>query len=516
MQSTRVTLQTIDDETVNKALPNKNYNDMEYIGELVVGTSLQTVDYENVPTTCRVYVKFDLRGAVPAKACLRSATLYMFREWWWYTTERDIGVYQAGDGWTEETITWNNAPPGGSLVDIWPAPFPGQLASWDVTQAVAAELQGDGVISFLVRETYEDEANFSVCGFSEREYGGGPSLAIEYGPPRELTWVGTPGYQSDGVDPQWGDANDTKFTFKVKCIDVTGQLPSSARCILESKAPGGDWATYRDLAMAKRSGRIETGAVYGVSTKLPNRTFRHRFAFTAANGKSIGGDPTEPTPGPYIIGPPHLAWSPRTGFKTDGVDPDAGPVGTTFRFAVLYQDSDGDVPVVKNLVIERNGALYKTVALTAATTGDRWTGRRYGGRVKLTRTGTYRYRFDFQDTSGPADGAPAAYKAGPTITGGAALVVSAVAAQPTHTGAQVTFGLSAPADVTATVLNVAGRPVRTLVADQPRTAGLQSLSWDRCSDAGLPVPAGRYVLRITARTADGQQAQALAAVEVGR
>jgi len=171
---------------------------------------------------------------------------------------------------------------------------------------------------------------------------------------------------------------------------------------------------------------------------------------------------------------------------------------------------------VKNLVIERNGALCKTVALTAAATGDRWTGRCYNGRVKLTKTGTYRYRFDFQDASGPADGAPAAYTAGPTITGAAGVVVGMITAQPTGSGAHITFSLSAAADVTAIVLNVAGRPVRTLLSSKPCPAGLQSLSWDRRSDSGLPVPTGVYVFRITAHTGDGDLAQALAAVNLTR
>jgi len=76
----------------------------------------------------------------------------------------------------------------------------------------------------------------------------------------------------------------------------------------------------------------------------------------------------------------------------------------------------------------------------------------------------------------------------------------------------VTFSLSSAAQVTATVLNVAGRPVRTLVADKPLAAELQTLLWDRRSDSGLPVPPGLYLVRVAARSEDGGQTSAVAAV----
>jgi hypothetical protein len=66
--------------------------------------------------------------------------------------------------------------------------------------------------------------------------------------------------------------------------------------------------------------------------------------------------------------------------------------------------------------------------------------------------------------------------------------------------------------VTATVVNVAGRPIGTIVADKPLDAGLQSLLWDRIAGSGLPVPPGLYLIRVTARDAEGGQTTALAPV----
>jgi len=87
-----------------------------------------------------------------------------------------------------------------------------------------------------------------------------------------------------------------------------------------------------------------------------------------------------------------------------------------------------------------------------------------------------------------------------------------VAALATANGAQVTFSLSAGANVTATVVNVAGRPVATIAADKPLEAGLQTLVWDRRANSGLPVPAGLYLVRLSARAPRGGQSTALATV----
>ena len=62
--------------------------------------------------------------------------------------------------------------------------------------------------------------------------------------------------------------------------------------------------------------------------------------------------------------------------------------------------------------------------------------------------------------------------------------VSSLAALPTRTGAQVTFSLSSSAHVTATVLNVAGRPIKTIAADKPLAAGAQTLLWNSVPASG--------------------------------
>jgi hypothetical protein len=95
----------------------------------------------------------------------------------------------------------------------------------------------------------------------------------------------------------------------------------------------------------------------------------------------------------------------------------------------------------------------------------------------------------------------------------AALAVSGLAAIPARTGgAEVVFALSSPASVSLQVVNLAGRPVAAPVRSVQLAAGLQRLTWNGTTEAGLPAPAGRYLLRITARGDNGLEAQAVCSV----
>jgi len=87
---------------------------------------------------------------------------------------------------------------------------------------------------------------------------------------------------------------------------------------------------------------------------------------------------------------------------------------------------------------------------------------------------------------------------------------------PTRSGAQVTFALSADAQVGARVLNIAGRSVGTICRAQDCPAGSNTLVWSGHSDQGLAVPSGTYLVEVSAKTADGTQSRALAQVRVNR
>jgi hypothetical protein len=100
----------------------------------------------------------------------------------------------------------------------------------------------------------------------------------------------------------------------------------------------------------------------------------------------------------------------------------------------------------------------------------------------------------------------------------AALAITAAAAVPAGSGAEIVFTLSAPADVSAEVVNIAGRPVATVTPGGPRTftAGTQRLVWNARTTVGTLAPAGRYLVRVTARSLAGQQTTALCPLNLTR
>ncbi|MBM3956786.1 MAG: hypothetical protein FJ313_01895 [Gemmatimonadetes bacterium] len=329
--------------------------------------------------------------------------------------------------------------------------------------------------------------------------------------PPILTWTGEAGYSADGVNPDAGNpssaASPTTFTFRVRCKQPY-LPPTIAQCLIQHCVCGA-WQSYKTLPLTAGAGDEVTGWIYSASTQLPNEPFRYLFFFANSRG-TASGEPSVYRAGPLLAGPPKLCWSPATGFGTDGVNPNSAKAGTRFRFEVLYTDSAGDAPTLRKLLIRRNGALYRTLTMNPVTGGNYREGMTFYCCNKLTEAGTYEYRFKFRDGSGLATGTPTAWKSGPTITGTSGLALTSLSAVPAPAGAQLTFSLPSPASVTATVLNIAGRPIRTIVADRPLDAGLQTLLWDRRAETGLPAPSGLYLIRVTARDASGGQSTALA------
>jgi flagellar hook assembly protein FlgD len=95
------------------------------------------------------------------------------------------------------------------------------------------------------------------------------------------------------------------------------------------------------------------------------------------------------------------------------------------------------------------------------------------------------------------------------------LTVTTSAAQVAGRGAAVTYSLSRDARVTLEVRNLAGRPIATIAPRETQAAGRNAVTWSGRTDDGVTAPAGRYLIRIIARSADGQEASALTTVTTG-
>jgi hypothetical protein len=100
--------------------------------------------------------------------------------------------------------------------------------------------------------------------------------------------------------------------------------------------------------------------------------------------------------------------------------------------------------------------------------------------------------------------------------GESALAISMPAARETGAGAEISYTLSADAEVEVRVLNIAGRVVETVLDGDVQSAGTQRVTWDGLSARGTRAPNGTYLVVVSARAADGQQTQAVGTVSLGR
>ena len=102
-----------------------------------------------------------------------------------------------------------------------------------------------------------------------------------------------------------------------------------------------------------------------------------------------------------------------------------------------------------------------------------------------------------------------------TLAQNGVLSVSSMAARPSGQGVDVAFTLSAAATISGQVLNLSGRVVQELPA-ATMDAGPCHVQWTGLGRSGARAPSGQYLLRLTARTADGQESSGLAQVRLGR
>jgi immune inhibitor A len=82
-------------------------------------------------------------------------------------------------------------------------------------------------------------------------------------------------------------------------------------------------------------------------------------------------------------------------------------------------------------------------------------------------------------------------------------------------GGQIFYSLSAPATVDIEVVNLAGRLIRRLSGGLQQ-AGTCSTLWNGLTDSGSSVPSGSYLVRLTARTVDGQSVSAVQSLSLRR
>ncbi|MCD6361427.1 MAG: hypothetical protein J7M38_11275 [Armatimonadetes bacterium] len=415
---------------------------------------------------------------------------------------------------------------------------------FDMTPEEGGDPQSGQV--FTCTNTLVDEGEY-ICWFEARDLPpkGLPSLnatgapgrqrrmVIIRRPPPRLEYVRESAAVSaddKGVacSPDAGRTGDT-FHFRVLYTHPLGTEPAYVRLHL-LRWNGVEWVEALESPYDMTAQGSDFTACEFTCDVAINRPGRYRHIFSASDGvKDARGEPTRRRlPGPVVTvnHVPELAWLGIWGYENDGVQRAGASPADTFTWAVRYRDEDGDPAQFARVhifrLVDGEEVELPDSPFDMLATGSDWAGGvdfLYTGR--LTEPGLYGYWFEAADAWDDARGVPARrHMRGPRVRDPFAvqpLMVTAAVALPTHAGgAQVTFTLSAPAAVSAEVLNIAGRRVATLAGDRQVQAGANTLSWNGCNSGGLRVPAGVYLIRLCARGDNGAQTQTMVPVHLSR
>jgi len=168
-----------EDVGVRSTAPDTNYASSIY---LYAGTA-STAMY-------RSYLKFDL-STLPDGAKVQSAKLTV----WSRRVAADgtaISLFAAGDGWSEGDLKWSNAPaPEGSALarTVLPLGSAPVAHTWDVSAYVAAEAEGDKVVTVVLAESAPPQGTWAWFADSKDGTVPGASLdlEVEEAPPADVT-----------------------------------------------------------------------------------------------------------------------------------------------------------------------------------------------------------------------------------------------------------------------------------------------------------------------------------------
>lgn len=179
-----------DDSYVEDSLPAMNFGAS---GSMYVGDAPP-----NVPNSiARSYLKFDL-SVLPAGAVIDTAMIHICNTVIGLPPVTIGAHYLPNDGWTELTITWNNAPTGfNATATALETITVARWTTWDVTSDVQAVWAGDGIYSVVMKERAADEGgggNFVIFNTKEDTLPTDrPYLRVVYtfgAPVEETTWAG--------------------------------------------------------------------------------------------------------------------------------------------------------------------------------------------------------------------------------------------------------------------------------------------------------------------------------------
>jgi hypothetical protein len=232
--------------------------------------------------------------------------------------------------------------------------------------------------------------------------------------PPSLAWTGQTGYQSGGVQPTTGFADDTLFDFRVTYSDQDGDAPTG---VFLHVFLGGADVPGSPFAMTRVSGTYAGGAIYQRATTLAQASDTgYTYSFAASDGiYAATGAPTSPTSGPVVKWRPKLSFPAETGYELTGVQPQAGLFTGPFHFAVIYSHQRGLPPssVVVHVArggVEVTGSPFLCAALDSNPIAS---GRKYGADLTLAPSKDYTHWFSATDGTFTAYGPATLSVSGP-------------------------------------------------------------------------------------------------------
>jgi len=122
--------------------------------------------YKNTPE--RGWLKFDLRGIQSIDNIVRARlNLYCYRV---DSGGANVQVRSAGDNWSRDNMVWLTQPSAGSILDSRMVGVENRWYSWDVTDFVRGQYQGDNIASFCFIDVGENMDPLHIAYFESSNW----------------------------------------------------------------------------------------------------------------------------------------------------------------------------------------------------------------------------------------------------------------------------------------------------------------------------------------------------------
>lgn len=180
----------------------------------------------------------------------------------------------------------------------------------------------------------------------------GPDVNLVNTPPK-LSWLGTAGFDTDGLEPELGFLNLTPFEYKVVYEDADDHAPSAGypKVWVDLNRDGSDnsseWFEMDEVDPADML--YSDGKLFTYVTTLSELgMYNYRFMALDNMQGLATGTPNNMKNGPVVEIPPNmpptLVWADMDLYNGTGVNPGIGDLEVDFVYKVKYLDPDGNPP----------------------------------------------------------------------------------------------------------------------------------------------------------------------------